>query len=53
MDNLAQVLAERGQEPEAVSLARRCLDVYTTSLPAGHPTITEIRDLLADVGTDR
>jgi len=53
VDNLARVLAERGHGPEAVSLARRCLDVYTTSLPAGHPKIAEIRDLLANMGTDR
>ncbi|PSL43004.1 tetratricopeptide repeat protein [Saccharothrix carnea] len=53
VENLARVLAERGEHREAITLARRCLDVYTTSLPASHPKIANVRQLLADLGADR
>ncbi|MEU4219532.1 tetratricopeptide repeat protein [Actinoplanes sp. NPDC026623] len=46
VENLARVVARRGDRTEARALAQRCLAVYRRSYPAHHPRISGLRELL-------
>ncbi len=48
--NLARVLAADGNRAEAARLVRRGLAHYERRLPAAHPRIAELRDVLEQLG---